>query len=264
MAEDKSSNHYIQRQAIRAGIEDRGQKHAQRAQRHDPLEQKRRVFVQKRLQEFCQYRCAGMPNYLCSVFPQSSSTACGSKSKTARSDSTAPFGLPGKLRISARPHTPHTARLNAASGVCFAPSARMRSGIPSTIREQTARVASGVTSRSAMPVPPVVTTRSHSFAKRRNSSAILVSLSGTTSVFTTSNRPASSLATAGPERSSRLRAAEESLTVNTAAVGSLPIRSLSHWVAAAPAQGVFTARKVWYFQLLFCLDFHEVALPSQV
>ncbi len=36
------------------------------------------------------------------------------------------------------------------------PSKRMRSATPSSKRSQTARVASGVTSRSAIPVPPVV------------------------------------------------------------------------------------------------------------
>ena len=53
--------------------------------------------------------------------------------------------------------TPHRPRLNAASGVCFDPSARMRSASPSTSRSHTICVASGVTSRAASPVPPVVT-----------------------------------------------------------------------------------------------------------
>ena len=41
----------------------------------------------------------------------------------------------------------------------------MRSATPSSRRLQTARVASGVTSRSAIPVPPVVTTR-RAFARQ--------------------------------------------------------------------------------------------------
>ena len=45
------------------------------------------------------------------------------------------------------------------SASCALPRDRIRSAIPSTSRSHTARVASGVTSRGAIPVPPVVTTR---------------------------------------------------------------------------------------------------------
>ena len=68
-------------------------------------------------------------------------------------------GFPARFRIRVCLRTPQMPRLSAASGVFFEPSKRMRSATPSSRRSQTARVASGVTSRSAIPVPPVVTTR---------------------------------------------------------------------------------------------------------
>ena len=80
--------------------------------------------------------------------------AWGINFATASRDSTAPAGLPGRLRIRAFPRTPQTPRLKAANRVFLRPSARMRSDTPSIRRSQTARVASGVTSRAAMPVPP--------------------------------------------------------------------------------------------------------------
>ena len=83
--------------------------------------------------------------------------------------------------LATRPRTPHTARLRAANFVVFAPSARMRSAIPSRSRSHTARVASGVTSRWAMPVPPVVTTNRACALKRMRTSRIADSSSGTIS-----------------------------------------------------------------------------------
>src|SRR5438477_3505724 len=93
--------------------------------------------------------------------------------------------------------------------------------MPSIKRSQTPRVASGVTSRGATPVPPVVTTKRAWLQKRTRASWIAVSSSGTMSRATTRNlcfwRAA---ATAGPLRSSRSPREEESLTVMTAAVSS--------------------------------------------
>ena len=55
----------------------------------------------------------------------------------------------------------HTLPGSAQQTECAAdPSARIRSANPSTSRSQTSLVASGVTSRAASPVPPVVTIRS--------------------------------------------------------------------------------------------------------
>ena len=49
--------------------------------------------------------------------------------------------------------------------MCSNPAARIFSGMPSISREHTARVASGVTSRSAMPVPPGSDDQLHLIAK---------------------------------------------------------------------------------------------------
>src|SRR5579862_2551339 len=143
------------------------------------------------------------------------------RSITASSDSTAPDGLPGRFRIRASPRTPHTARLKAANFVDFEPSARIRSAIPSSRRSQTARVASGVTSRFAIPVPPVVTTKRACPLNRTRMSRIARSSSGTISRATTLKFFFSrASATAGPPRSARSPRKEESLTVTTAAVRS--------------------------------------------
>src|SRR5579883_2073745 len=66
------------------------------------------------------------------------------------------LGLPGRLTIRVRPRTPATPRESMPKGVCFRLSARMASAMPGASRSITARVASGVTSRGARPVPPVV------------------------------------------------------------------------------------------------------------
>src|SRR5262252_6843226 len=121
--------------------------------------------------------------------------------------------------MSARPRIPQTPRLRTANGVFFTPSARMCSARPSIRRSHTRRVASGVTSRAPMPVPPVVTINRTSSARRMIMSSILVESSGTTSRTTTENfNFSSSWATAGPDWSSRSPCEQESLTVTTAAV----------------------------------------------
>src|ERR1700733_2153886 len=95
----------------------------------------------------------------------------------------------------------------------------MRSAIPSTRRSQTARVASGVTSRSAMPVPPVVTTSFASLTQYAIAVWMAAWSSVTTSVPMSENsRLRRSSQTAGPDRSTRSPRAQESLTVMTAAV----------------------------------------------
>src|SRR5262249_55137086 len=114
---------------------------------------------------------------------------------------------------------PQMPRLSAASGVLRAPSCRILSGIPSTSRSATERVASGVTSRSAIPVPPTVTTSRATSLHSMMRAAIWSFSSGTTEAWIT-RKPAFSRrrTTAGPEVSSRLLWKEESLTVRTAAV----------------------------------------------
>ena len=54
---------------------------------------------------------------------------------------------------------PQTPREIMAMGVCFNVSMRIASARPGASRSMTARVASGVLSRGAKPVPPVVTMR---------------------------------------------------------------------------------------------------------
>ena len=72
----------------------------------------------------------------------------------------------GKIKDQHR--TPYAANPSAQRGqqIFLAPSKRMRSATPSSNRSQTPRVASGVTSRSAIPVPPVVTPRRTLAARR--------------------------------------------------------------------------------------------------
>ena len=68
------------------------------------------------------------------------------------------FGLPGKLNIKQEPRVPPICLERIAVGTKVNEIALICSPKPSKILSQTAAVASGVTSRSAGPVPPVVTT----------------------------------------------------------------------------------------------------------
>ncbi len=69
------------------------------------------------------------------------------------------FGWPGKLRISARPRIAPTCRDRIAVGTYLRLTWRICSPNPGNTLWATASVASGVTSRGAGPVPPVVSTR---------------------------------------------------------------------------------------------------------
>ena len=148
------------------------------------------------------------------------STACARIGLTAARHSRTPFTLPGKLIINVPPRIPETARESAAFGVILRLSMRIRSAIPGTFLSITARVASGVTSRGDSPVPPEVTTSTNpsSLARRRRDS-ISARSSGKTSIRGTSNPDSTRIRFAsGPERSSRLPAAAESLMVRTKAL----------------------------------------------
>src|SRR5712692_4592980 len=85
----------------------------------------------------------------------------------ASSESTAPRGLPGRLMSRVFSCTPATARESTARGVFLRPTSRMSSAKPGSSLVQTAEVASGVTSRGPMPVPPVVRIKSSSPASAR-------------------------------------------------------------------------------------------------
>ena len=66
------------------------------------------------------------------------------------------FGFPGRLMMSERPRTPAVARDKMDVGATANDCARIVSPNPGNSRVITASVASGVTSRAAKPVPPVV------------------------------------------------------------------------------------------------------------
>src|ERR1700693_1619085 len=135
----------------------------------------------------------------------------------------------------------------------------MRSATPSSRRSQTARVASGVTSRSAMPVPPVVTTSFASLTQYASAVWIAAWSSETTSVPISENFffLRSSL-TAGPERSTRSPQAQESLIVMTAAVNPSGVEEdiffFLLWCFAAVALGFVELAQA----------FHEQALSIEV
>lgn len=69
------------------------------------------------------------------------------------------LGLPGRFRMRLLPLMPAVCRDKIAVGTYFREMARIFSPNPGIILEQTASVASGVLSRGAGPVPPVVTTK---------------------------------------------------------------------------------------------------------
>ena len=99
-----------------------------------------------------------------------------------------PRGLPGRLTMSVRPRIPAIARETIASGDDAAVATRAASGMPGTWRSITRRVASGVTSRGATPLPPVVSTRS-TFSVSAISASVLAIISrssGTTTWAMTS------------------------------------------------------------------------------
>ena len=69
------------------------------------------------------------------------------------------LGRPGRFTTSAPPQTPAVCLERIAVGTCTSDTCRISSPNPGSILAQTCSVASGVTSRGAGPVPPVVTTR---------------------------------------------------------------------------------------------------------
>ncbi len=106
---------------------------------------------------------------------------------TASRFSTAALGLPGRFTTRVRPRMPATSRERQERSVMAREAARMASGMPGAMRSQTAVVASGVTSRSENPVPPVVSTSATSWATTSlSASSIRVRSSGTTRTGATS------------------------------------------------------------------------------
>src|SRR6202035_1631460 len=93
--------------------------------------------------------------------PSIKSMQYGMAGNTASRQSRMALGLPGRLTISDLPRMPAICRDRIAVGTTFSDTARMSSPKPSSSFSHTASVASGVTSRRAGPVPPVVHTRQH-------------------------------------------------------------------------------------------------------
>lgn len=133
--------------------------------------------------------------------------------------SVAPATLPGRFTMSAVPRMAAWARESGAIEVFLSEALRINSPNPGTARSHTDIVASGVTSRGAIPVPPVVTTsRAESPVAVSIAVAICSISSGTIMTASTSNPAAVSIClTAGPERSSRSPREAVSLHVITRA-----------------------------------------------
>ena len=109
-------------------------------------------------------------------------THAGIDTNTSSIVSRIAFGFPGRLSISVSPRNPAVCLDSTAVGTTLRLMARICSAYPGIIRSHTASVASGVTSRAAGPVPPVVTIRqqSSSSAMRINSDRIRAASSGIT------------------------------------------------------------------------------------
>jgi hypothetical protein len=84
-----------------------------------------------------------------------------------------------RLTTSVEPRTPAAPRERRPCGVFAIESARNACAIPGASRSSTSRVASGVTSRGASPVPPVVRTSRADRASSRTAAAISTRSSGT-------------------------------------------------------------------------------------
>ena len=102
-----------------------------------------------------------------------------------------------------RPFSPAVPRESMAMGVSRAEAARRASAMPGRRRSHQAAVASGVTSRGPMPVPPVVRMKSAS-ACRPKAARMAGSSSATISRRSTAagKRARSTASISGPERSS--------------------------------------------------------------
>src|SRR5580692_1515215 len=151
--------------------------------------------------------------------PPSTATACGSNFAIASSDSTAPFGLPGKLIINALRRTTATPRESSAVGVFSAPRRRISSANPGITRSPTSIVASGVLSRGPSPVPPVVKSKLMRLESTMVRSWLRTPAGSSEQRKAEVTSQPSSLqraASAGPERSSRSPRVTESLMVRMA------------------------------------------------
>ena len=95
------------------------------------------------------------------TMPQVSGQSCGIAGEHRQQAIADVVRLPGRLTMSELPRMPAICRDRIAVGTKLSDTARISSPKPSRILSQIDSVASGVTSRFAGPVPPVVTTRQH-------------------------------------------------------------------------------------------------------
>ena len=135
------------------------------------------------------------------------STQSGTAAKTASRHSLTALGDPGRLMISAEPRTPAVWRERIAVGTWGRETARIASPKPASSLSSTAAVASGVTSRGAGPVPPVVMTRQHPASSTSSTRVARISSgsSGMTRAAASQGEVRTSLRyalTVGPPRSS--------------------------------------------------------------
>src|SRR5262249_45450864 len=154
--------------------------------------------------------------------PAASSSACLSAGRRTAKPSRQPPGEPGRLTIIVAPRRPASPRESRACGVRSRASARIASATPGASRSSTAAVASGVTSRGANPVPPVVSTTLAMSASWQIAAPIVSLSAGTTRRATSKPSPASRSASRSPLRSSRVPSWTPSDTVSTAALTGVP------------------------------------------
>src|SRR5207249_487490 len=140
--------------------------------RRRPLDGRRQQHGKRRLEAEAQEALGAVPahfalgrnvlttaSFVVRYGPSIRSMQYGIAGKTASRQSRMALGLPGRLTISDLPRMPAICRDRMAVGTTFSETARICSPKPSSSLSQTASVASGVTSRRAGPVPPVVTLR---------------------------------------------------------------------------------------------------------
>ena len=145
----------------------------------------------------------------------------------APSCSTHPFGEPGVLQMMACPRMPAMPRESRPSGL----TSRIASASPGASRSMTARVPSGVWSRGANPVPPVVTmTPANPSAQRAERLGHVVGAVGRHGVINHVEAGGRSCSTSAmPRRPGASRATTPSDTVNTLAARRGQPRMCGWW-----------------------------------
>ncbi len=142
----------------------------------------------------------------------------GTAAKTASRHSEIAAGFPGRLTTRQAPMIPAVCRERIAVGTLPSETARICSPNPGSMQRHTDSVASGVTSRAAGPVPPVVTIRLQDSASSTMAAAIASCSSGTSlrsGLHSEIRTRSSQDSIAGPPRSSYSPRLARSETVST-------------------------------------------------